>query len=138
MPRVRKRALVKVVTFTEHDLADATDMLTIESDHLFWTSPAINAPDVYGAFVRIYPPAGITPEQVATFKAVLIQVGASAVKVMPIPVEAVPDAPDVPSGSLPHVPIRQVVIERAARTQGVRDHDALADLLTQCMDKAGI
>ena len=131
MPRMRKRPLVPVATFTEHDLTDASDMMTIDADHLFWTSSVDEPmPVVDGAFVRIYPPAGLTPEQVAMFKALLMQIGANVVKVMPIPVEAVPDAPDAPTTSSQPASIRQVVIERAARTQGVRDHGALADLLT--------
>ena len=61
----------------------------------------------------------------------------SAVKVLPIPGEEVPDVPGGQSTTL-HQTIRQVVMERAARTPGIRDQGALADLLTQCMDKAGI
>lgn len=137
MPRQRKR-VARTVNFTEHVLNDAAEMYTFDADHAFWTSTS-NAPTVEGCFVRLYPPAGLTPEQISTAKAWLLKGGgASAVKVMPQPTEAVPDA--LPA--LPHrtevLGIRGVVLARAARTQGVRDQSALKSLLTQCMDKAGL
>lgn len=135
MPRLRKKP--PGPAFTDHDLPDAAEMYTFESDHLFWQSVS-NAPYVEGCFVRLYPPAGLTPAQISTFKAWLLQDGgASAVKVMAQPTEAVPDAP-AEVAAQPGRTIRQVVMGRAARTKGVRDQSALTDLLTTCMDKAGI
>ncbi len=136
MPRTRKAPKGRKVKFTEHDLCDSAEMYTFDADHAFWQSTE-STPDVEGCFVRIYPPAGLTPEQVAFKKHLLMDLGASAVKVMPQPTEAVPDAPE-PTAAQPERPIRQVVMERAVRTQGVRDQSALTDLLTECMDKAGI
>ncbi len=136
MPRTRK-VKGRKATFTEHVLPDSAEMYTFEADHPFWQTTS-NAPHVEGCFVRLYPPAGWTPESIATSKRWLMDTGgASAVKVMAQPVEAVPDAPELTTAQ-PERPIRQVVMERADRTQGVRDQAALANLLTQCMDKAGI
>lgn len=137
MPRRRVRPKQRTAVFTEHGLLWSADMLTLDADHAFWES-TVNAPIVECSFVRIYPPAGLTPEQIATAKAWLLEKGkASAVKVMPQPTEAVPDALEATTAA-PSRPIRQVVFDRAARTPGVRCHGALADLLTGCMDKAGI
>lgn len=138
MPRTRKAPKATGPKFTEHFLPDAAGMFTFDAHHPFWANITSGAPNVEDCFVRLYPPAGLTPAQIATFKAVLMQKGgASAVKVMSQVVEAVADAPE-PATAVPSRPIRQVVLERAIRTKGVRDQDALADLLTACMDKAGI
>ena len=138
MPRQRSKLPSKTTpTFTEHDLCDAAGMITLEDTHPFWTSTT-NAPTVKGSFVRIFPPAGLTPEQIATFKQWLLQDGgADAVKVMPVLVEVVPDAFEV-QASVPEYSIRKVVFARAARTPGVRSLTALNELLTSCMDKARI
>ncbi len=136
MPRTRKVTKKSGVNFTEHVLHDAAEMYTFDADHDIWTDVEEDW-EVEGCFVRLYPPAGTAEVVVEHLVHLLMDNGASAVKIMPTPVEEVPDAPEVTMAS-PERPIRQVVMERAARTQGVRDHDALTELLTQCMDKAGI
>ncbi len=139
MPRMRKAPKARAATFVEHDLHDSAAMMTFDADHQIWTDNCQNLnPIADGDFVRLYPPMGTTPERVEALKRhFLDNCDAGAVKVMATPVEAVPDAPE-PTTAQPERPIRQVVMDRAARTQGVRDQSALADLLTQCMDKAGI
>ena len=139
MPRTRKAPKPKD-RFIDHVLDTSAEMYTFDAGHRIWTMDDVNdLPDDFeNCFVRLYPPIGTAPSDVDTLKRWLMDdCGASAVKVMATPVEAVPDAPE-PTVAQPERPIRQVVMERADRTQGVRDQSALADLLTQCMDKAGL
>ena len=139
MPRTRKTPKARTTAFTDHDLAAAAAMATFDADHQIWTDncQTLN-PIAGGDFVRLYPPMGTAPERVDALKRFLLDnCDASAVKVMSTPVEAVPDAPDQ-TAAQPERPIRQVVMDRAARTNGVRDLTALNGLLTTLMDKAGI
>lgn len=137
MPRKRSASKKPRPKFTGHTLEDAAEMMTLDSDHDIW-SGVEKAPNVEDHFVRLQPPAGITVQEVAGLKAhLLTNCGAAAVKVLPIPGDVVADAIEIEEVR-PDRPIRQVVLDRAARTPGVRDQAALVLFLTQCMDQAKI
>ncbi|MCK5642733.1 MAG: hypothetical protein KAJ19_18130 [Gammaproteobacteria bacterium] len=140
MPRQRTVAKKDIggKLFTEHDFDEAAEMMTLGPDHPIWAGTQTDSPYFEDHFVRLQPPAGKTPQEVASVKRWLLDVsGASAVKVLPIPAEEVPEAPEVQS-TAPQLGIRHVVMARAARTPGIRDQGELAHLLTVCMDKARI
>lgn len=146
MPRMRMASTPKgeadpKAIFTEYEIMRAAAMVTFDATHQIWADNCQSLkPIVEGDFVRLYPPAGSTPERIDALKRHLLDnCGASAVKVMAPPVAAVADTPELLVDSTqPERPVRRVVMERAARTNGVRDLSALEALLTQCMDKAGI
>lgn len=142
MPRKRNtpKKVTPAAVFTGHTLEDAAEMMTLDADHVIWSDTAQGAPNVEDHFVRLQPPMGVTVQEVAKMKAHLLdECGAAAVKVLPVQVTVVAEATELEDDEVqPERPIRQVVLERAARTPGVRCQDALEELLTQCMDKAKI
>ena len=139
MPRTRKKTTKGSPTFIEHEVEAAAQMLTIEPDDGAWKDLKTSA-YVEEAFVRLSPPSGVTPEEVAKLKTYLIDTGgARAVKTLPIPGDVVADAPGDPVVPMTDVlTMRQIVHARAKRTPNVRDADALDGLLDDCMDKAGL
>lgn len=118
-----------------------------------------------GAYVRLDPPAGMSPDELAAIKSEVMKLGALAVKALPIPptedaVEALPDdrgdctmcggdgeddgkACDRCGGSGDDPDddgrgLRDVVHDRATRARNVDDPDALTAALDEAMNAAGL
>ncbi len=107
---------------------DSTRLIEIGPDHKVWSEET--EVDVRDALVKLTPPAEHT--DVHAVIADIRRMGARVVKLLAAaPSDKITAAPVVESDNRSH---RQVVLDRAARANNIRDVDALNALLNAAFD----
>lgn len=128
------RRIVKRGPTVEAVSVDAAPMLTIDTTI---DEETIDLP-IRGAYVRLRPVPSDTPDRLKQLKAVLLELGARTVKLMPIPKGggAVLDAP--PSQAVDTKTMREVVYARLKRARNVGDKKAIKACLDAAMEGTGL
>ena len=120
----------------EHRGVDAAGMVTIGQEHPAWANP-LEMGDVEGQFVRLDPPLNSTDEEVVRMRAQAEDLGAVAVKVLPVRRDAVLSANAVSVEDAPHLAARDVVRAMLAESRS-RDPDRLRALVEDTMAMEGL
>lgn len=121
-------------------------LIEVGPSHLAWKGPDDKAADwlpvcanmfrTTGAIVKLVAPPGTPEAHVQSIERSFYEGGAISVKLMPVQEEEQIVVEGETFDFKDERPLRQVVMERAARTTNAYDQAALEKLLTQAMDHA--
>lgn len=141
MPR-HKKSKPKTGPKFKRVAVESASLIQIDPDDELWTGEPCDGPDaesVQGSIVKLVPAPGTAEPVLIQVQAMFYSHGAASVKVMPVQEEEqiVVDGETVDSTKCDDDrSLRQVVMERAARTTNAYDQAALEALLTKAMDHA--
>lgn len=123
----------------ERVAVESAQLIEIGPDHHYWNGDCGTLEHRNGSIVKLVPPPGTPASSVQAIERSFYEGGALSVKVMPVQEEEqivvegeTFDFKDYSDDR----PLRQVVMERAARTTNAYDQGALETLLTKAMDHA--
>jgi len=123
-----------------HKTVDASQMITIGPDHQAWKDPLV-LKDLEGAFVRLDPPHNTPDEEVVRLRAMVVDEGAAAVKVLAVRHDAMnataePTTKD--SAIIPGPLTARSLVESMVAESRTRDRELLMRVCESAMKTAGL
>lgn len=128
---------VPMLNIEERVFTGAADMRTVAADSPVWSDPGHVLRYVTfreGSFVRVFPPAGVGDEMVASVRRVLEEKCGARVRVMPRPGTLTSPVPAVKRISRTAREVCEALVEEVPS----RDRDRLRVLAEEIMAEAGV